>query len=495
MKIRYKILLAGCLCTALLGSLNAYADEPVLQPIEVSVPPLPAAENSAAGGSGNTSVQAIPAAEGQQPVLTPDQSLTAQPDTSVQAKQGGQVQSGQTDAQERLSVTAEGQSPYANVAVSQVTDYVNVRQNPNTGSAVVGKIYNNCAATIEETVSGEGGSWYRISSGSVNGYIKSQYFVTGGEAEELARKIGREFITISTEGLRLREQPDLNSNVLTHLSNGSRYLVQDSEGDFYKVEVDADLVGYVAKQYCKETVEFDQAVSLAEEQQKKAEESQRKQDAINAIAALEVAMAEAGVSPSAALSGGTSDNTTAASDAAASSGKTQSGFIEASPIQSGDKVNTSAPEISGGNAAETNTISTGPGGSGASLTGVSSTVTSATRAAIVAYAKQFLGNPYVFGGTSLTNGTDCSGFVQGVYAHFGITTGRSSRDQAANGKNISVTAAQPGDLLFYSSGDYINHVAIYIGNGQIIHAASARTGIKISNYDYRTPCKAVTFLE
>jgi cell wall-associated NlpC family hydrolase len=95
----------------------------------------------------------------------------------------------------------------------------------------------------------------------------------------------------------------------------------------------------------------------------------------------------------------------------------------------------------------------------------------------VAYAKQFLGNPYVYGGTSLTNGTDCSGFTQGVFAHFGITTGRSSRDQAANGRTISVSSAQPGDLLFYSSGNYINHVAIYIGNGQIIHAASKKSGI------------------
>ena len=127
--------------------------------------------------------------------------------------------------------------------------------------------------------------------------------------------------------------------------------------------------------------------------------------------------------------------------------------------------------------------------------GSSAAVVSATRTAIVAYAKQFLDNPYVYGGTSLTNGADCSGFTQSVFAHFGITTGRSSRDQAAQGKEISMSAIQPGDLLFYASGSYINHVAIYIGDGKIIHSSNPTTGITITKYNYRTPCKAVTFLD
>ena len=121
-------------------------------------------------------------------------------------------------------------------------------------------------------------------------------------------------------------------------------------------------------------------------------------------------------------------------------------------------------------------------------------VMSATREAIIAYAKQFLGNPYVYGVTSLTDGTDCSGFVMRVFEHFGISTGRSSRDQAAKVKEIAISDVQPGDLLFYASGSTINHVAIYIGNGQIIHAGSSRTGICIANANYRTPYKAGTFL-
>ena len=176
---------------------------------------------------------------------------------------------------------------YENIAVSQVSDYVNIREQATTNSKIVGKIYNNCAATILETVEGEGGSWYRIQSGTVNGFIKSQYFITGQEAETLAQSIGREFVTVSADNLRLREEPNLTSNVLTMVSSGSRYVVQGDEGDFYKVEVDADLIGYIAKSYCQVEVEFDQAVSLEEERQKLEEEAQRKRDAQTAIANLE----------------------------------------------------------------------------------------------------------------------------------------------------------------------------------------------------------------
>lgn len=121
--------------------------------------------------------------------------------------------------------------------------------------------------------------------------------------------------------------------------------------------------------------------------------------------------------------------------------------------------------------------------------------TTASRQALIQYAKQFLGNPYVYGGTSLTDGADCSGFVQQIFKHFGITTGRSSRDQYANAQSISFEQLQPGDLVFYASGDYINHVAIYAGDGVIIHAANARTGICTGRYDYRTPVGYGRFIQ
>lgn len=371
----------------------------------------------------------------------------------------------------QVPVVAAQKSDFENIAVSQVTGYVNIREQATTGSNIVGKIYNNCAATIAETVEGEGGAWYKIKSGTVEGYIKAQYFITGEAAEQLAQEIGREFATVNADNLRLRERPDLTSNTLTLLSQGARYVVLGEEGDFFKVAIDTDLEGYIARSYCKTTIEFDEAVSLQEERDRLEEEASRRRDAENAIAALEqVKRVEANK--------GTQDGNTASTEL----------IIAANPEQSNNdqKVSAPTPASSGTGGSPAGNGSAGPG---------SVAVASATRTAIVAYAKQFLGNPYVYGGTSLTNGADCSGFTQAVFAHFGIATGRSSRDQAVKGRQISVDSAQPGDLLFYASGDYINHVALYIGGGQVIHSSNATTGIIISPYNYRTPCKAVTFLD
>lgn len=111
------------------------------------------------------------------------------------------------------------------------------------------------------------------------------------------------------------------------------------------------------------------------------------------------------------------------------------------------------------------------------------------------YAKQFLGNPYVWGGVSLTNGADCSGFVLSVFKKYGVSLPHYSGAQANSGTKISLSDAKPGDLVFYGKGQTINHVAIYIGNGQVIHASSPTTGIKISNVYYRTPLKTVRILQ
>lgn len=120
---------------------------------------------------------------------------------------------------------------------------------------------------------------------------------------------------------------------------------------------------------------------------------------------------------------------------------------------------------------------------------------SSIRADIAEYAMQFIGNPYVWGGTSLTKGADCSGFVQSVFKNFDIRLSRTSREQAKDGKEISFSLLQPGDLIFYAnSSGTINHVAIYIGNSQVVHASSPKTGIKISDYNYRTPVKYVNVI-
>ena len=372
-----------------------------------------------------------------------------------------------------MSVTAGSASAYENIAVARVSGSVNVRSQATTSSSVVGKIYNNCAATILSTVDGEGGKWYEIKSGNVTGYIKAQYFVTGTQAEQAAREAGTEFGTISgASTLRLRQSPDLNSETLTLLAEGARYLVIGEEGNFLKIEVDADLVGYVSKDYMKTDVEFQEAVTLEEEEAQVKEKAQREKEAQAAIETLEKVIAAEQTAPgSGSSSSGTKKNNA-------------STIIAVNP-EAGGSESVAAPTIKKPETQKENTSS----GT------ASAEVASATRTAVVAYAKQFLGNPYVYGGTSLTNGADCSGFVMSVYAHFGISTGRNSREQAAKGKEISVDSVQPGDLLFYASGSYINHVGIYIGNGQIIHASNAKTGICITKSNYRTPAKAVTFLD
>ncbi len=351
---------------------------------------------------------------------------------------------------EQMVVASEDE--FENVAITQVTDYVNIRQEPNTQSAIMGKIYNNSAAKILATVEGEDGDWYEIQSGTVHGYIKSSFFATGEEAEQLVELVGKSYITINTDSLRLREEPNLESETLTLLTQGAKYITVGEEGDFYKITIDDDLEGYLAKEFCVKTVEFDQALSMEEERQLLDDEAQRKFEATLAMAQLEEVI------------------------------------VAKNPFSSENTPTYSAPPSSG------NYGNTSPYMTSINAPNQSTEITSATRNAIVAYSMQFLGAPYVYGGTSVTEGIDCSAFVQYIYKQFGIETGRTSRDQAVNGREISFQDVEPGDLYFYESGGYINHVTMYIGNGNVIHASNPRTGVTISPYNYRTPCKAVTFL-
>ena len=124
---------------------------------------------------------------------------------------------------------------------------------------------------------------------------------------------------------------------------------------------------------------------------------------------------------------------------------------------------------------------------------------SSLREQIAAYAVQYVGNPYVYGGSSLTRGADCSGFVMKVYEHFGYHLSHNSAAQSGEGKEIELGSIQPGDLLFYKNGGRINHVTMYIGNGKVVHASNSapypKGGIKISSIHYRTPCKAVQIIK
>ena len=133
------------------------------------------------------------------------------------------------------------------------------------------------------------------------------------------------------------------------------------------------------------------------------------------------------------------------------------------------------------------------GNTGTDTTTDSSASDSSLGQQIADYAVQFVGNPYVYGGTSLTNGTDCSGFTMSVMANFGIGLARTAADQSYGGTSVAISDIMPGDLLFYSDGSGISHVALYIGGGQIVHAATESQGIIISNYNYDTPVCAARY--
>lgn len=116
------------------------------------------------------------------------------------------------------------------------------------------------------------------------------------------------------------------------------------------------------------------------------------------------------------------------------------------------------------------------------------------RVDLVQYAKQFVGNPYVWGGVSLTKGADCSGFTLSIFKKYGILLPHHAASQAKMGTKVSLKDALPGDLVFYAKDGAINHVGIYIGGGQVLHASSPKTGIKISNVSYREVATVRRFL-
>lgn len=434
---------------------------------------------------------------------------------------------------EGIPVVAATSSAYENVAISHVSNYVNVRTEPNTHSSIVGKIYNNCAAVIQASVNGEGGTWYQIQSGTVNGYIKAEYFITGSEAEKIARQVGTVYVRVGASTLRLREEPNLDSRTLTLLSENDEYVALRETGDFVEIQVDSDLSGYVHKDYVEQRVEFRQAVSLEEEQKQQEEAERLKREADEAIALVnqlrrEAAESGAGDGQSQTSGGGLSEGVGIIQENPSEDSGRTFGGPDADGGQTGKEPGTTGSQGAGGTGdsgsqgaaggpdagagrltaggsggpgsepgpgqtAEGN--SAGTGGQVSSGGPEGTALATATRTAVVAYARQFLGNPYVYGGTSLTDGADCSGFVMRIFEHFGIGLGRTSRDQAQCGREISLDEIQPGDLLFYASGDYINHVAIYIGGGEVIHASTPKRGITTSTAYYRTPCKAVTLFD
>ena len=274
---------------------------------------------------------------------------------------------------------------YNNLGIAHVDNNLNIRETASEDGKLVGKLPKDAACEILDTQE----EWAHISSGKVEGYVLSEYLYTGEEASTEAEQVISTVATVTTNTLKVREQPSMDCEVITLVPNGEELDVVEEEGDWVKILLD-DEEDFVSAEYVKIERKLKTAITMTE-----------------------------------LLYGqGVSD----------------------------------------------------------------------VRVSLCQYAKQYLGNPYVWGGISLTNGADCSGFVLSVFNNYGVSLPHSSRAQSNCGTKISASEAQPGDLFFYSKGGSINHVAIYIGGGQVIHASSPKTGIRISSAFYRTPAKVVRIL-
>ena len=264
----------------------------------------------------------------------------------------------------------------------------------------------------------EENGWVKIKSGSVTGYVKAEYCAYGTEAIKIARDVETTYAKINTASLRVREKPTLNSDVLGTFSRGDELVVKAEEDGFAKVAYN-NKEGYISLDCVDLHTEFVEAESIEEERARLEAEKKAKEEARK--------KAEAAI--------------------AAENARKQA---EANAAKAAAAVSSS-------------------NGDSASL-----------GQQVIDYAVQFVGNPYVYGGTSLTNGCDCSGFVMSIYAHFGVKLPRTG--QRNSGYAIaSLDEAQPGDILCYSG-----HVALYMGNGQIVHAATPSQGIVIGSATYTT---------
>ena len=403
------------------------------------------------------------------------------------------------------------------LAFAQCEEYINIRESASTDSAVTAKIYNNGSATIE----GQDGDWYKIRSGNAEGYVKAEYFVTGEAADAVAQKAAYNVAMVHPTDLNIRSDANEDSEVLATAHEKDELEVVAWDGDWMKVALGGDVYGYVNAYYVDYKTYYPTAETIEEEQARLSAEQKAAEAADYEVSddTAETLPEETCEEPTVDDSSDTeevsypddSDETTWTEAPATDetvwteAPETEAPYTEASETEAPyteapeteapyteapetEAPYTEAPETEAPytEAPETEAPYTeAPAETEAPETEAPST--SGVGQQIADFAVQYVGNPYVWGGTSLTEGADCSGFVQTVFANFGLYLSRTAESQSYGGTSISLDNLQPGDLLFYNSTGSIDHVAIYIGGGQIVHAANSRSGIIISNAYYQTP--------
>ena len=360
--------------------------------------------------------------------------------------------------------TPQSTSEYDDIGIASVLNYVNLRAEPSVESEALGKLYNNSAATVLETVTDEAGEeWYLVSSGSVeNAYVKAEYIKVGDE--DLARGVSTRYATVTTTTLFVRTEPGTEASVLTMLPEGEDVVVYDAleEYGWYRVSTEEGL-GYVSGEYVTIRTEFRVAESKEEEKERLEREEAERQAAAAAAEAARKAREEeerkAAEAARRAEETAKKAEETARKTQKEAAGKAQEETARTAAQQSSEKTQQqtqNAQQAQQKKDKVTQTVSNGQ--------------------AVVNYADRFVGNPYVYGGSSLTNGADCSGFVMSVYQAFGISLPHSSSALRSVGYGVSLSEIQPGDIVCYSG-----HVGIYAGNNTLLHASSPSTGIKYTS--------------
>ena len=397
---------------------------------------------------------------------------------------------------------------------AQCEEYIHVRSEADENSEVVANLYNDGSATVEET---EDNGWYKIKSGNAEGYVKAEYFATGEQAKEIADQVAYNVAVVNAEALNIRTAPSEESDVIDVAEQSQELEVVDTSGDWATVALGNDVYGFIHPDYCEYKTYYPTAVTLEEEAAR--EEAMRRAEEAKAQAAEEASYEEAADNSEESVSTDTTyddgsastdtsyDDGSASTDTSYDSGSTGTDTSyddgSASTDTSYDSGSTgtdtsydngsTSTDTSYDNGSTNTDTSYDNGNTSTDTTTDSSTSDSSLGQQIADYAVQFVGNPYVYGGSSLTNGTDCSGFTMSVMANFGIGLARTAADQAYGGTSVAISDIMPGDLLFYSDGSGISHVALYIGGGQIVHAATESQGIIISNYNYDAPVCAARY--
>ena len=436
---------------------------------------------------------------------------------------------------------------YGNLGICKLEDggYLNIREEADQHSDIVGKLYDRSACSITE----DDGEWVRISSGGINGFVKSQYLVSGDEARQMAEELYVLRAIPTVENLNVRSEASAESDSVGTVEKDARYEVEEVLDEWVKIKN-----GYLFAEY----VELKECLNEA-----------RKLDARTAVLNLYDNLGVPNVDSYLNIRKGPGDNKDIIGKLPKNSGaeilgeedgwyKIRSGgvtgYVSSKFIMTGAAATNVAlekAELMAIVEADALNVREGPGEEYKAWTQITNSErypvigeeegwvkidlgdvdengeattayvssdfvevryalneaikfsdaeiarmkASSKRGQICNYALKFTGNPYVWGGLSLTNGCDCSGFVLKVMQNFGISLPHYSGAQAKMGRKVDAGSMRPGDLVFYANkGGTINHVAIYIGNGQIVHAANKRSGIKISSWRYRSPVKIVNVI-